>query len=196
MSDDAEGKRPNAKYNLSPDKDGYGEGLPFYYSRERRLEKAPEAVRNFYNGQQSVRTGLLYSLTADRPRKILFFMIILLCMTILFLSILGYFDTSYLLDGNKIEITAASYEDAVIIVLKKTIKNKDAYNGAVDIAVSPVVMSGEDYSLFTHRIFFTAENEEPYRFAVPLSEGTAGNSEMLMVLQSEKSTLQIKFKPN
>jgi len=194
--DSGEKKRPNERYNLSPDKNGYGEGLPFYYNRERRLEKAPEAVRNFYNGQQP-RTGLLHSLTADRPRKILFFMIILLCLTILLLLLLGYFDTSYQLDGNKIEITSTNYEETAIIILKKTVKNKNAYNGAVDIAVSPVVQSSEEeYSVFTHRIFFSAENEEIYRFAVPfVSEGNAGNPDLLMVLQTEKSTLQIKFKP-
>jgi len=191
MSDNSREKRPNANYKLSPSKvNDERQALPFYYDRERRLEKAPESVKALYNNNKPVRSGLLYSLTADRPRRFLLVMIILLCLIILVLSIFGYLDTSYTLDGNRIDITAARYEETSIIVLNKQIKNKNAYNGAVDIAVSIAVEDGEDYPVFTHRIFFTIEKEEIYRFAVPFN-----NPELLMVLQSEKDTLQIKFNP-
>ena len=183
-------RRPNANYNLSPDKQSDTKGLNFYYSRERRLEKAPEALREFYNNDKTLRSGLFYSLTADRLRRFLFAMIVLFCLAILILSLFGYFDSSLSLDGNKIEITAAGYEGTSIVVLNKTIKNKNAYNGAVDIAVSVAVKEGEDYPVFSHRIFFTTEKEEVYRFAVPFE-----NPELLMVLQSENDSLQIKINP-
>jgi len=190
MSDDPGEKRPNANYKLSPDKQHNGtQELPFYYNREHRLEKAPEAVRNLYDNKP-IRSGLLHSLVADRPRRFLLVVIILLCLTILVLSLFGYLDNSYSLDGNKIEITAAGFEGTSIIVLNKKIKNKNAYNGAVDIAVSIAVEEGEDYPVYTHRIFFTTEKEEVYRFAVPFD-----NPDLLMVLQSEKDTLHIKFNP-
>jgi len=205
MSDETPSKRPNAKYKLSPDKRneaaagsfrGEGSGsvntqdIPFYYSRGRRLEKAPEAVRSLYYDNKPVRFGLFHSLIADRPRRFLFAMIILLCVAILLLSIFGYFDTSYLLDGNKIDAAAASYEGSSIIIINKTVRNKNAYSGNVDIGVSPAVGEEDAYSIFTHRVFFSAEKEEVFRFAVPYD-----NPELLIVLQNEKNIVQIKINP-
>ena len=189
MSDDGE-NRPNPNYKLSPNKryDDTKE-LPFYYNRERRLENAPVAVKSLYENKP-IRSGMLHSLTADRPRRFLLAMIVLLCLAILLLSLFGFFDSSYSLDGNKIELTAAGYEGTSIIVLSKKIQNKNAYNGAVDIAVSIAVQEGEEYPVFTHRIYFTTEKNEVYRFAVPFE-----NPELLMVLQSEKDTLQIRINP-
>ena len=106
------------------------------------------------------------------------------------LSLFGYLDFPYALGDNRIEITASGYEGTTIIILNKKVKNKNAYNGVVDIAVSVAVEEGMDYPVFSHRIFFTPEKEEVYRFAVPFD-----NSELLMVLQSEKDTLKIKINP-
>jgi len=188
-----EQNRPNAKYSLSnPDgKLKSGEKLTFYYDRERRLENAPESVKKHYNNEQPVRFGLLQSLIADKPRRFLLIVIVLMCVGILALSFFGYFDTSYILDGNQINITATGYEGTTIVVLRKTVKNKDAYSGAVDMAVSVVVLPEQDqYPVFYHRVFFTMENEEVYRFAVPFEA-----AELLLVVQNEKNTLNIKFKP-
>jgi len=194
MSEDEGGKqRPNANYNLSrPDNSVTGnEELVFYYNRERRLEKAPEAVKQFYKNDQKLRTGFFYSLVADRPRKFLFLMIVLFCLGILLLNIFGYFDTTHSLDGNKIGVKAAAFEGTSIIVLKKTANKSNAYTGAVDIAVAPVSQPDGEYSVYTHRIFFSLEKEETYRFAVPFDEG-----DLLMELQSEKNAVKIKFKPD
>jgi hypothetical protein len=195
MSNEQEnkGQRPNAKYALSnPDSAVKAdEGLTFYYNRERRLEKAPEAVKNLYKNEPQKRFGLVHTLIADRPRRILFFIIIFMCLAILALSFFGYFDTSYTLDMNRIDITAAGYEDTTYVVLRKTAQNVNAYSGAVDIAVSVIAQSDEEqYPVYYHRIFFTLEREEVYRFAVPFVA-----PELLMVLQNEKNTLHIRFKP-
>jgi hypothetical protein len=194
MEDNEElnGKRPNARYELSnrggsrtPD-----EGLTFHYNRERRLENAPDAVKNLYKEQKSNRISLFGPLVADKPRRVLFAIIILMSAVILGFTIFGFFDTSYTLGGNRIDITAAGFEDTAIVVLRKTGK-KGAYYGAVDIAVSPVIQSSEEqYPVFYHRVFFSLADEEVYRFVVPFD-----NSELLMVLQSERETLQIRFKP-
>jgi len=192
MGDDlGAGRRPNKKYNLSSDKNPEStDGLPFYYNRERRLENAPDAVKELYKEGKPVKFGLLHSLVADRPRRFLFAIIIIMCLAILTLSLFGYFDSSYSLDKNKIEITAAVFEGTTIIVLKKTVRSQGAYTGAVDIAVLPAVQSAEEqYAVFTHRVFFTMENQEVYRFAVPFD-----TPELVMALQTEKTTLQIKFK--
>ena len=193
MSDDGDGKqRPNAKYKLSkPDNaEVPKDGLPFYYNRERRLAKAPKDVQDLYKEKKPNRFGLITVLIADRPRKILFFSIIVICVMIWVLGLLGYFDLSYTLDGNKLYISATTYEGTTIVVINKTVKkkNKNPYTGAVDIAVSAPAQTENDSPVFYHKIFFSLEKEERYSFAVPFE-----SDELLMVLQTEKNTLKIKI---
>jgi hypothetical protein len=202
VGEDEGRRRPNAKYKLSkPDDAKVPEGgLPFYYNRERRLAKAPKDVQDLYKEKKPNRFGIISVLIADKPRKILFFSIIVICAMIWLLGLLGYFDSSYTLDGNKIKISASAYEGTTIVIINKTVKNKNknknAYTGAVDIAVSvpisvqggvPVQTDENNFPVFYHKIFFSLEKEEQYRFAVPFESG-----ELLMVLQTEKYTLKIK----
>ncbi|GHV95573.1 hypothetical protein AGMMS50293_18930 [Spirochaetia bacterium] len=183
--------RPNAKYKLSR-QDGDEEHLTFYYSRERRLAKAPKPVQDLYAEGKRPRFSLLRPLVGSKPRAMMFFSIVLLCAAILALSVFGYFDTSYSLEGNRLSIQALRYEEAVIVALKKSIKKgASAYTGAVELAVSPVQNAGDtEQPVFYHRIFFSQETLEEYRFAVPFD-----SKEMLMVLQTEKNTLSLKIKP-
>jgi len=189
--------RPNEKYKLSRSEESFNpenEKLTFYYNREHRLAKAPQEVKDLYAEQKKVnRFNLLQPLVADRPRATLFISILVLCVAIFMLSILGYFDKSYSLDGNKIEITGTKFEGVTIVVVKKTLKKglSSSYTGAVDIAVSPVAGSEEEeFPVFYHRVFFSMEPVEEYRFAAPFD-----SPELLMALQTEKNTLQIRFKP-
>jgi len=191
VSDDGK-QRPNAKYKLSkPDNmEVPKEGLPFYYNREHRLAKAPKDVQDLYKEKKPNRFGFITVLIADRPRKILFFSIIVICAMIWMLGLLGYFDSSYTLEGNKIKISASVFEGTTIVVLNKTVKNKtkNAYTGAVDIAVSSPVQTESNFPVFYHKIFFSLEKEEQYSFVVPFE-----SDELLMVLQTEKYTLKIKI---
>jgi len=207
MTDETKKTRPNANYKLSkPDelKPGMEENLTFYYNRERRLEKAPQAVRDLYDEKKKVtRFNLLRPLIADKPRATIFFTIILMCVVTVIISLVNKYGGSYSLDGNRIEIKGTLFEGTTIVVLTKTVKKNagNAYTGAVDVAVTcpsdggggGVASSGgadEDYPVFYHRIFFSMENTEEYRFAVPFEF-----PEQLLILQTEKSTLQIKFNP-
>ena len=191
-------QRPNASYKLSkPDPVGdlspEDEKLVFYYNRERRLAKAPEAVRNLFNAPKRQSFNLLRPLIADKPRLILFVTIIIICLVIVVFSLLGFFDSSYSLDGTRLLIQGNKYEQTSIIVVKKTLKkgNNPVYTGAVGVAASPVINSeDEEYPVFYHRIFFTLEPEEEYRFVVPFD-----SPELILVFQSEKSTLKVKIKP-
>ena len=187
--------RPNANYNLSyPDKPGMEENLNFHYSREQRLAKAPQAVKDLYSENKQTRFNLFRPLVADRPRAMLFGSIVILCAIILLFSNIGIFDNSYVLDGNKIEITGTRFEGATILVLKKSVRtgiasiNSTPYSGAVDIAVSPE-SEDEEFPIFYHRVFFTLNKMEEYRFAVPFNE-----PDLLLVIQSEKNSLKFKFK--
>ena len=194
-----EKKRPNANYKLSKP-DGPNpvaeENLVFHYNRERRLEKAPQAVKDLYAKHDSHnRFNLLRPLVADKPRATLFFTIILICVFIIIVSIVTR-TGAYSLEGNKIEISGTRFEGATIVVLTKTVKKNSgqAYTGAVDIAVSYPAKSGaenEDIPVFYHRIFFSMEPVEEYRFAVPFDP-----PEQIIILQSEKNRLQVNYKPD
>jgi len=205
MTEDNKKPRPNANYKLSkPDGPNKAaeENLVFYYNRERRLEKAPQAVKDLYNKDKPEgRFNLLRPLIADKPRATVFFTIILVCVMTVIVTLLNKTGNVYSLDGNGIVITGTRFEGTTIVVLTKTVKKKagNAYTGAVDIAVSyhvngvennGGVVNDEDYPVFYHRIFFSMEPSEEYRFAVPFD-----SPEQLLILQTEKSALKIKFKP-
>lgn len=190
-------QRPNAKYDLSNEnvKIDPDEGLKFYYNRERRLEKAPKAVKDLYTKDKQ-KFNLLRPLIADKPRAMIFFTIIILCVVIIMLSLMGFFDKAHTLEGNKLEITGTRFEGSTIIIIKKTVENKqNAYTGAVDIGVAPVLetalQEGDEPDYYSHRIFFTLEQEEERRFVVPFD-----TPELAMVIQTEKSSLKLKFKPD
>jgi hypothetical protein len=202
MTEEEKKPRPNANYKLSkPDGPNKAaeENLVFYYNRERRLEKAPQAVKDLYNKDKTNRRfSLLGPLVADKPRATVFFTIILVCVAIIIVTLVNKTGGVYSLDGNGIVISGTRFEGATIVVLTKTVKKNaaNAYTGAVDIAVSIPVNNGggaansEDYPVFYHRIFFSMEPIEEYRFAVPFD-----SPEQLLILQTERNTLQIKFKP-
>jgi hypothetical protein len=203
MTEEENKPRPNANYKLSkPDGPNKAaeENLVFYYNRERRLEKAPQAVKDLYNKDKNNRRfSLLGPLIADKPRATVFFTIILICVAIVIVTLVNKTGGVYSLEGNSISITGTRFEGATIVVLTKTVKKNagNAYTGAVDIAVSypvnggAVYSDGEDYPVFYHRIFFSMEPLEEYRFAVPFDP-----PEQLLIMQTEKNTLQIKFKPD
>ena len=200
MSDSEEKKRPNANYKLSREHID-PEDIVYHYNRERRLEKAPQSVRDLYREEKPKRFSLLRPLVGSRPRAMMFFTIVIASIMIVAISYLNLASDTYDFDGNQLVVQAIIYNNTVIVSLKKSVK-KDAfsrlnkpYNGAVNIAVSPAIKAGSDQimrpeDIFYHKIFFTAEVQENYSFAVPFDAG-----ELLMVFQSETKTLNLKIKP-
>ena len=187
-------KRPNSNYRISNSsrEPSSEQELNFYYSREHRLASAPQSVKDLYKEETvKPRFALLGSLIADKPRRALFFVIIILCVLIFLLTRTGFFDDNYSLDGNQLEISGITVEESVIVIVRKKEGKAGSYTGAVDIAVSiPEKNTDEDMPVFYHRIYLTFERDEEFRFAVPFNA-----AELLIVLQSEKSTLQLSFKP-
>jgi hypothetical protein len=185
-------QRPNANYKLSKQniKPGQEENLNFHYNRAHRLESAPQAVKDLYDEQKNIRYNIFTSLVADRPRRLLFSTIIIMCVVILIFSATNLFSKTYSLEGNKIDIKGTGYEGTAIVVLKKTANNSQAYTGAVDIAVSPLTQDETvEYPVFYHRIFFTLEPNEEYRFVIPFD-----SPQIAMVLQTEKNSLKMTIK--
>ncbi|MDR2575094.1 MAG: hypothetical protein LBC52_01480 [Treponema sp.] len=213
--DDKEKKRPNAKYKLSHEK-VQGTEVVYHYSRERRLEKSSQAVRDLYTEPPRRRFGFLHALTSNRPNAMLFGTIIFLCAVMLIFSYFGMAGDSRELDGNLLSVKGKNYEGTILIEVKKTHrKNKFArgvkpYTGAVDIAVflpaksgqtpqpspqpsarerrqgSPLEQSQQPTTIFQHKIFFTNEQEEHYFFTVPFDQ-----NELALIFRTEKKTLSM-----
>jgi hypothetical protein len=187
VSDDEEKQRPNAKYRLS-NENANPEGFTYYYSRERRLAKAPQAVRDLYNDEPPKRGGLLRSLLNSKPKVMMFASIVIMCVAILFLSTFGYTGSAYELDGSKLAVQAVKYEGVVIVAVRKTINKNfvsrfsSPYTGAVSVAVTAGDTLPEN--VFYHTIFFTLESNEQYRFSVPFDA-----DELTFFFQTEKKAL-------
>jgi len=201
MSDDnnkEEIKRPNAKYRLSHEK-VQGAEVVHHYSREHRLEKAPQSVRDLYE-EPPRRRGLLRSLIGTKPNVMLFGTIIFLCLVMLMLSLLGYTGDSRELDGNILSVKGNRHEGTILIEVRKA-PRKDrfarriqAYTGAVEIAVFPTAKKGleqdqQTTDIFLHKIFFTNDQEEHYFFTVPFEQ-----SELGFVFRTEKKSLTLTVK--
>jgi hypothetical protein len=191
MDEKREVKRPNAAYRLSEKKAEDGQ-LNFRYSREKRLAKAPKEVQDLYNGDKKLRFSLLGPLIGSKGRAAVFVSIIVMCVASMILSIAGRAG-SYDLAGNRVEARALKYDGTIVVVLKKTLKKNAGkpYTGAVEIgAAAALDTAEEDFpAVFLHRVFFTAESVEEYRFSLPFE-----SDNILIILQSEKDTLSMKVK--
>ena len=201
MTDSEDGKkRPNANYKLSKPDDAVipsKDELNFYYNREHRLAKAPKQVQELYEEKKPNRfawLGFIGILVADTPRRIMFLTIILMCVLIWLFSFLGFISSPHNLDGNLVSVSASFYEDTTIVVINKRLKGRNAYTGAVDMAVSVPLpeqdgseQSKNNVPIFYHRIFFSQEKEERYSVVVPFE-----SQELLIVLQTEKNSIKLK----
>jgi len=190
-------QRPNPGYKLS-NENVRDDEIVYHYSRERRLEKAPQVVRDLYDAPVH-RFNLIRPLIKTRPLAMMFFSILVASVLIVLVSLLGLAGASYTLDGNHLSIQAIRFEGTIIMAVNKSAKktaldrfarSSPAYTGAVDIAVQPVQKSGEvPEALYFHKIFFTFEPEEFYRFSVPFD-----TDRLVMVLKTETRTLELTIK--
>jgi hypothetical protein len=185
-------RRPNAKYPLSEKKPG-DEELVFYYSRERRLSAASPPVKALYVETPKKRFGFFRSLTATRPLAMLFTSILFLCAAIVIISIVNPAGTAYTLGGNRITVEAVEFGGETMVALTKTVTDtENAYTGLVDIGAAPALSgenAGEDYPVFTHRIFFSLNAKEEYRFSLPFEA-----AKLLILLQGEQDTVRFTIK--
>jgi hypothetical protein len=166
MADD-EKKRPNEGLPLSENRD-CGEGVQFYYSREKRLAKASDSVRALYEEEAAPRKfSLLRPLLSSRPNAILFGTMTALVLITLVMSFSGFISGGKDYYGNRISVSAVRYDGAAVIILKKTIRNATgAYTGSVDITVAPAGGAAPAF----HRVVFSSQGTEEFRFSVPFEE--------------------------
>ena len=140
--------------------------ITFYYSREERMKKASQAVRDLNSGKGPQKKGLFRTLTSTRPLTYLFVSIITLSITILILSRYLSAEGTRVLGENTVIASVITAGNKSYITVKKAAKNGTAYTGMVNIAVS---LQSEEAPVHTEQIYFTPEREEVFRFTAPFA---------------------------
>jgi hypothetical protein len=177
---------------MSDNKNHFDEkDIVFRYSRERRLERASETVRKLNEEGRKNSFSLFRPLTATKPLKFLFISIILLVLMMYLFSFLFGGRDEIAFGGNTINVSAFTFEGKTYLTINKKIKNKNNfYTGTVDLAISPddalsdaKIEEGnpEEIEIHTERVFFTSENEEEFKMAIPFE-----SEKLLILIQSEK----------
>jgi hypothetical protein len=166
----------NSRYRNSPNQE-----VVFYYSRERRLARASDAVRAINEPGPAMKGGILRVLFATRAGTLLFITIAVLCVFILFVHYTA--DRSDLkIGGNRVSVSALRYSGKTYVEIKKKALGNDYYTGTVDLALSipQKLMQGETEAPVTNqRIFFTLEENEEFRFPLPFDA-----PELILLMQA------------
>jgi len=97
--------------------EGDPDGLKFHYNRERRLEHAPEDVRRAYEQGWTPNRGFIKGLTANTGLRSIFFVIVIMCVTIFGVTLLGNSSNSATIDGVTVKLKAFLYEETVYVTV-------------------------------------------------------------------------------
>jgi hypothetical protein len=194
MSDGASGNkpsRPNPERELTENRPGEDE-MVFYYSREKRLEKAPQRVRELYEKSARPRFNLLRPLIATRPLATLFAMVLILSVISGIIAFSGIADRTYKFQGDSITVGAQRYQGTVIVTIRKKPDpegRQAAGGGLTDILISPVRDKEGEGSGFSHRLVFNPGKEEEFRMVAPFD-----SRELVFRIQGKSEVLEFKVK--
>ncbi|MDR2027990.1 MAG: hypothetical protein LBP93_00480 [Treponema sp.] len=168
----------------------------FYYSRSRRLERASDAVRAMNDPAPQKRPGILRPLVATKSLTFLFLSIVIIVVAFIIISVVSSpEDTSKILGGNTVAVSALKFQGSTYLVIKKTMGEGDVYTGTVDLAVSIALppedeKTGAEAPISTHRIFFSLEPEEEYRLAVPFEA-----PRLIILMQGGNELIRLSVRP-
>ena len=189
MTDDEKKRQQNEELNQEP---------VYYYSRERRLNRASPRVRAF-NDETPSRRGFSKSLIGSRGNIFLLISIVIICAMfgIAFRSPKGGTKTE--LGRNTVALTITREEGILILeIVKNAPKSGEFYTGEVDIAVSPVMakpgnaeINLDNYNVFTHRVFFHPVDFESFQSALPFEEN---NFVVLIITGDEQKALRVNVR--
>lgn len=100
---DAEGKKPDS--------------FTFHYNRDKRLERAPENVKNAYERGYTPNRGFIKGLTANVGTRSIFFSIIIMSALIIGLTIFDSPAGSASVEGVPVRLKALYFDESVFITL-------------------------------------------------------------------------------
>ncbi|MDR1636838.1 MAG: hypothetical protein LBR93_05820 [Treponema sp.] len=183
--------RPNPERELTENRPGEDE-MVFYYSREKRLAKAPQRVRDLYEKSAQPKFNLLRPLTATKPLATLFATVLILSAISAIVAFSGITGRSYKFQGNSITVEAQRYQGTVIVTVRKK-PDPEARTakggGLTDILISPAGERGGESSGFSHRIVFSPGKEEEFRMVAPFD-----SRELIFHIQGESELLEFRVK--
>lgn len=125
--------------NGKTDKENYG----FYYSREKRLENAPENVKQLYSGETANKKGLFKVLVATKSSRFLFFAILLLCASGLFFSVFSKSPGIFEMGDYKGRVSCFEYGNRVYLSVDLTWENPEIKTEELLFTVNYLSSSGE-----------------------------------------------------
>jgi len=184
-----ESRRPNPGWRLSRP-DGNPDEITYHYDRERRLRKAPDAVRELYHPTEKPRRMGPFRIGPGSRMQLATMLVVLIVSGVaLFITITNKDEGTYDLRGNRVTVQAIRLpeEGMVIVAIAKTIPKSSPlwnrrptgvpYFGTVGIEVSPFLPAeaaigepapqGDPEETFFLRVNFTEANPEFFRFTVP-----------------------------
>jgi hypothetical protein len=170
----------------------------FHYSRERRLERASQAVREL-NDTSIPRRGFVKNIAGSKGNLLMLLSIAIVCVTILIGSrIQGRNVLSFELGENTVSLAVRKSGDGLALFIdKKAPKEGEGYYGAVDIAISPVLAKPDQGEasgispILAHRIFFSLDDKENYSVDLPFD----GNDFIVLIqTDDERLTRRLKVK--
>ncbi|MCL2472846.1 MAG: hypothetical protein FWF26_04125 [Treponema sp.] len=169
----------------------------YYYSRERRLDRASPSVQAMNDGKP-IRPSLSRTLFATSGHKMIFATIIFALLALALASRFAGRDNGVTLGGNTLEFSIAREAGVLILQLVKTMpKSGEAYIGPVEINVSPVVPKAKEGDtqaaprVFIDSITFNAIESETYNTTLPFD-----GSDFIVVFKNsgEQKSLRLKVK--
>ena len=183
--------------NVKITKNPIDRDLVFYYSRERRLSRASAAVQEL-NNENTPPPRLTSRLFGSRNNFVIFITVIIICAAFGLGSRFTGTERSARLGRNNLAVEIQNEEGILILdITKNAPKSGEAYTGAIDIVVSPVIPkskeSGELPPLFTHRIFFTPRISEIFRISLPFD---GKDFLVLLRIDSDQKALKLRAAGN
>jgi hypothetical protein len=159
--------RPNEGIPLTENRSPDG-GIQYYYSRERRLSRAPKSVQDLYAEKAPPKFNLMRPLLSSRPNAVLFGTMVVLVLMTLVMGFFGIGGQDYY--GNRVSVSAARYDGAAVITLKKNHRRGGiAYTGPLDIAVFPR-SAASGAAPYPYQITLSSRPLEEFHFSVPFEE--------------------------
>ena len=160
--------------------------IVYYYSREHRLSRASQAVRDMNDPSKNAKQGFLKSMTGNRANLLMLVSILIIsAMIIIGNRSQGSTSAALNLGNNRVTVSIQDIDGILFLSVLKIIPQRtDVFGGYVFIYVFPVNPAPDDID-FEHSVFFDLEqSEQSFLVSLPF-EG----DNFVVMLQNENETL-------
>ena len=146
--------------------------IVYYYSREKRLERASPSVREFNEGPRPISgANRIFGRTGGRGNIFVMLMIFLIFFVMMFIYRSDPPGTIKLGENNVV-ISFKKENNGLFLNIQKTIpKNTNPYTGLVEIGVTPSHtiegMENDPHPVFMESFFFDLSETQYFSFALP-----------------------------